>query len=318
MKLQPANIFGIIEGYYLASVLISLNATGVFKKPGRIHSIGTFFPKHDIFRMLITRTDILQRKGKLHFTINSKYRSYMDLGFHIEKFLMAYGNFRTINKTPKIITDDKLFSQAFVAAAQFQNPTLIKSIFKSLKASVILDLGCGAGNILNAFAKSGKIHRSIGVEQNPFLIKAARASIRKNGLSKRVRIAHGNVVTFENLITKKEIAEIDVVFGSSILNEFFYTPTKLISLLKKIKRIFPGKTLIVSDYYGVFHAADFADVNRHYNLVHDFMQVLSAQGVPPKDDTSWNKYYKDADLELVHTFHGSANGINWFVHVIEI
>lgn len=310
-------LFDIIESYYAAHLLIHLNDKGVFKEPGKKRLIKSYFPNADVFRFISTRTDILQPKDENSFIVNKKYGSYISSGFHIEKFLQAYGQFDTAAKQPSIIIDEEKFAETYQHATPFNNPRAVLNFFSLLQARTILDLGCGTGNLITQFCKQNKLNKAFGIDQNPHLNKVAAQLIKKNGLGRRAKIVNGTVTEFDEILDAATLQQVDVVYASSILNEFFYSPAKLVKLLKKLAKIFRGKFMVVADYYGTFHTREANNQDLQHNYVHDVMQVLTGQGVPPKDSRGWNEYYAKAKCKLVHVQEGNSGGINWFIHIVK-
>ena len=307
-------LFDIIESYYAAHMLIHLNNRGVFKDPGKSRMVKNYFPNADVFRFLSTRTDILQPGNNGAFSINKKYGSYINSGFHIEKFLQAYGQFDAMS----IVIDERKFAETYQHATPFSNPGAVLNIFSLLQAQTILDLGCGTGNTMVQFCRQNKLNRAFGIDQNPHLNKAAKQLIKRNSLSARAKVVNGSVTEFDKLLHRAALEQVDVVYGASIFNEFFYSPRKLVALLRKLVKAFRGKFLVVVDYYGSFNSQQKNNRDLHHNYVHDVMQILTGQGVPPKDHKAWNEYYKKANATLLQIQEGSGDGINWFIHIVKL
>ena len=76
----------------------------------------------------------------------------------------------------------------------------------------------------------------------------------------------------------------------------------------------PGRALLVSDYYGCLGQRD----GRWFpkTALHDFVQVISGQGVPPPNLESWQAIYADAGCGLVHALEDdNASG---FIHIVRL
>ena len=316
--MKAKNIFEIIESYYFAKLLTHLQNLGAFRNPRKKKLIKDFFPDKEIFHVLNTRTDIFEIVDDSSFVISPQYDSYMDLGIYIDKFLEAYGQFDSKGKYPLILTDQKKFANAFQSAAAFQTHDTILAILSALKITNLLDLGCGAGGLLVQFCKVNKLNRGIGIDQNPWLCKIAGQLVKKTRIMKRARIINGNVTKFDKLLSATELNTIGAVFGASIFNEFFRKPAELIGLLKKLNRHFAGKFLVISDYYGCLDTAKADKKAFQHNYIHDLMQILTGQGLPPKNSSQWNTYYRQAGCNLAYVYEGTENGINCFIHIVKL
>jgi SAM-dependent methyltransferase len=312
------NIFDIVEGYYLAKLLVYLNRRGFFADPAKKRSIRGDSPDSHVLRFLMDRSDILIPDGANSVVMNPKYASYMELGFHIEKFLEAYGEFDLEGNEPLVKVDEGQFSQAFERASAFQDFGTVLKILSALKVRSILDLGCGAGNLIVQFCRESKSNTAIGIDQNAYLNGIASNKIAESDLQRRAKAIRGNVTEFYKLLSVSEIRSTQAIFGSSIFNEFFYRPADLIKFFKALKKYFPGRYLIVSDYYGSFNTPKANNKRLQHNYVHDVMQILTGQGLPPKDHQGWNEYYKKANCDLAYVYEGTDAGINWFIHIVRL
>jgi hypothetical protein len=106
--------------------------------------------------------------------------------------------------------------------------------------------------------------------------------------------------------------------GRSILNEFFREgPGQVVELLRTLRRSFPGRLFFAVDYYGALSRPG-GGTDSYDGLLQDVVQALSGQGVPPPDLEGWMPIYEDAGCKPIHVYQGSAPGLNWFVHVLEL
>lgn len=310
------DLMDIIESYYLAHILIDLDKRGFFKGLPKSVPVEDYLDNTDIVKMLVTKTDILVPSGKKYFVLNSKYASYINSSFHIEKFLGGYGEVVSAKNGPRIKVNPGKFAEAYEQATPFENHKLILNLLTALGARQILDMGCGMAGLLRSFCKLKKAHTATGIEQNPFMCQQARKEVRLKKMDKQVKIIQGDVTAFNKYIQPGVLEGTDVIIASSILNEFFYTPARLVSFLQKIRRYLPGRFMIVIDYYGILHSRAAMEKRLQHNYIHDMMQVLTGQGVPPKNQAEWNRYYTQAGCKLVHSYNSSGGGINWFIHVV--
>jgi ubiquinone/menaquinone biosynthesis C-methylase UbiE len=311
-------IIEIIESYYAANVLMKLNETDFFENISEKKLIKQYFPNRSIYHFIKQSTDIIESEMGNFFTINPNYSQYATSGFHIDKFLGAYGQFKVKAKAPQIIMDEKKFAAAFDKASYHQTNHHILQLLSQLGVKTLLDLGCGTGKLLIDFCEQSKQHKAFGIEQNVHLLPIVKKQIKQNKLSASIKLIKGNVTNFNTLLKANEQKSIDAIYGASILNEFFQSPTTLVQFLKNLKKTFAGKFFIVVDYYGILNTKQAAKKNKSHNYVHDVMQVLSGQGVPPSTKNDWDVYYKKAGCKLILAHEAKNNSINWFIHVIKL
>jgi SAM-dependent methyltransferase len=352
-KLQPGNkqnIFDLIEGYYMANLLIYLSGKGAFAEKEAAGTKRAFhekgaagtkgaFPEKEaagakgafgagefsglskkdagILQILYDRTDIVVKK-KNGFALNPAYAAYPGMEFHIDKFLKAYGRFDSSGGSPRIEIDAAAFARAFEKVQAWHSYENIIAILSALKARTILDLGAGPGRLVELFCKAAPDNRAFGIDLNKHLCSHANLRLKRMGLGSRVKLKYGSVMDFDTLLSEAAIRSIDVVTGSNIFNEFFEEEKKLVGLLKRLRKTFAGKYLVVMDYYGVLNTRKADDKKFQHSYVHDLVQLFSGQGVPPENYQGWNKYYVLAKCSLMHVYEGTSDGINWFVHIVRL
>jgi hypothetical protein len=132
-------------------------------------------------------------------------------------------------------------------------------------------------------------------------------------MSKRIRILRADARDVDRL------PDAGALHAASLLNELFGRgPDEAVRFLQTIKSRYPGRHCWIVDYYGQLGhnlARNSGAVVRHA-LLHDLIQALSGQGIPPPDLKAWRKIYRSAAVRLIeaHEF-GDANMV-WFVHRI--
>ena len=72
------------------------------------------------------------------------------------------------------------------------------------------------------------------------------------------------------------------------------------------------------NYYGKLTQLHTIDLKYRHTLLHDIVQVISAQGIPPPDLEKWVAIYHAANCQLVHAYEGESSGIEWFIHVVQL
>ncbi|MEI9983883.1 MAG: hypothetical protein WDN69_12120 [Aliidongia sp.] len=98
-----------------------------------------------------------------------------------------------------------------------------------------------------------------------------------------------------------------------LLNEFMAdSGTNAIRVLSDLAKLLPGRMLVIADYYGRLNEP--ADAVPAF-LLHDFVQLVSGQGIPPPDSAGWGRLYAASGWRLVHVINDDRS--NRFVHILK-
>ena len=89
----------------------------------------------------------------------------------------------------------------------------------------------------------------------------------------------------------------------------------MIAWLASLKSAFPGRTLLISDYYGG-HPGGGQKPRKPDIALHDFAQLISGQGIPPPNLKAWRKIYHMADCAMVHAVEDRAS--SFFAHILRL
>jgi SAM-dependent methyltransferase len=240
----------------------------------------------------------------------------------LDLYCGAYGpclaRMREVFRTPEIgagLVDEKSLSQAFATVGVVSFP-IVPSLIRQLGISSLLDLACGPATLLIELACADANFHGWGVDLSQFMCTAAMEGIAARGLSDRIQIFQGDVCRLGDFLPGRVRESVDTIFGGSILNQFFQPETKAVDFLRMIAAGFPGRTLIVADYYGRLGRVEDIDDSCSDMLIHDVAQAISGQGVPPPNVAGWYKVYESAGCQLVHTFEGDS--ADWFVHLVRL
>lgn len=313
------NIYDLIEAHYLLILLKHLYKKGFFKNPDRPKRIKYFFENSTVFHLVRQQTDLIGRANATHCYLSASYHSYLHSGFLIDKFIEGFSETGQSSDWPLLTVNAPLFSSAFEKAAAFQNNTIQLSLLNQLGARHLLDLGCGKGKLLYEFCNASANHKGTGIDQNTYLLNAARKQCKSASLKKRMAFYEGDVAKVGTYLTKEEMKSVDVIYGASILNEFCQQKETLKRFLIQLRKLFKGKYLVVLDYYGVLTSAKASHRPLQPAYVHDIMQLLSGQGVPLQSRQQWFSIYKQAGCTPVFHFEPEVGkGNNWFIHVIKL
>jgi SAM-dependent methyltransferase len=188
-------------------------------------------------------------------------------------------------------------------------------VIAQLGRGAVLDLGCGTAALLIALATADPGFAGWGLEKNPAMVRAARAGVRAAGLVRRVRVLAGDVAGLAAAVPDEVAAAIGTVTMCDVANEMFRAgPARFVAWLRTARARFPGRLLIVSDYYGRLGDPD-APPHRE-TLLQDYVQVISGQGVPPRDARAWQAIYRRAGCRLVHAIEDRTT--TRFIHVAQL
>lgn len=271
-----------------------------------------------ILQYVAERTDILGRDGDAYFpgpgyTAGSR--------FMIDQYIRAYGN--NAAKLPALLRDPAaargLVDQPSHARAyeQLEGPgvNILPDLVRQLDFNFLLDIGCGPGSLLLELAKSDPGFIGWGVDISPSMHEIAIRRIRALGLEKRLAIFLGDCANLADIVSPEVAKQVQTIVASSLLNEFFaVNSARAIAWLKALKEDYPGRNLLITDYYGCLGQRQ--PPWPRMTALHDFVQVISGQGVPPANLAKWQEIYAAAGCDLVHVVED--NEASCFVHFIRL
>lgn len=250
----------------------------------------------------------------------SAFASKFNLEFPLLKYVSGYGP--CVNNICEILDDPKsggarvdrpALAQAF-ALVQSEIPKFFLEILDRHDVTRILDLGCGQGLFLRAFAEHKNNLTGIGIDLNRHSIAIARQKSSAHGLSNRLRFVCEDALLFDQCIAAEELRRIDCVFCKDLLNEFFHEgPDSVARCLKKIVTTFPGKPIIVVDYLSSKSTENNIDPRLR---IHDFVQLVSGQGIPPSEYSHWCEVYELAGLAVEEHYDIPSDGYDMFLDVL--
>lgn len=315
MKKAKKDLFDIIEGFYLSQILVFLQEAGYFSGNKKI----TVPQKHleQLLLVLAENTNIIKKQRNGTFKLSGDYAHYPLLGFHIDKLLKAYGHIAPGKNKFRLQTDERQFAGAYKKVYPFQNWQFLLDMIKDWPVNHLLDLGCGMGKLAVEFCKQDKNHTAAGIDAGKEMCSAARAFIQKERLAAKAKIYCAKAEAFYRVLPVAVMERTDIIVASNLLNEFFSGDGAAVAaLLKQLKKHFPGRPLLVVDYYGILGTPRHADAGLRHNYVHDLIQLFSGQGVPPASSKHWEKIYHSAGCTLEAVTEGRSQGVNWFVHLV--
>ena len=187
------------------------------------------------------------------------------------------------------------------------------SLLAQLGVRALLDVGCGPGHLLRAMAQQDAGFRGWGIDANAGMCRIARAGLRAAGASRRVRILHGDGRRPERMLPASARGKIDAIMAGDLANELCAADGAAVEWLQRLRLAFPERWLLVSDYYGrLGHGRE----ARRETLLHDYVQAISGQGIPPPDRKAWQALYRAAGVRLLHCIEDTST--TRFLHLLRL
>ena len=127
---------------------------------------------------------------------------------------------------------------------------------KTLKVDTVVDLGCGSGDIIIDFCKRQKTFKGVGVDISKSALKVAKINVKKNKLSKRIDLIHGDMKNPATYSSKLKSSNNKLAFNAIMaLHEFLIDGEEaVINILKKMKKKFPGSYFILGEFNKASHS----------------------------------------------------------------
>jgi len=212
------------------------------------------------------------------------------------------------------LVDREQHKRAFERAAPWdRNP--LGALIDQLGLNSILDIGCGTASMLLYLASCSEDFKGWGIDNSSWMCTAARKRIAEAGLRSRVKILSGDSRDLSSVVPSRIVDRVQALTASGVANEFFSDGiSHAVKWLTNIKAVFPGRTLLIADYYGQLGYSR-ENVWRGIAL-HDYVSAISGQGIPPPNLAGWKKVYRASHCTLIQTVEepGSPN----FIHVLKL
>lgn len=317
------SVFDLVEAYQLSRAVAVLNDLKVFasQKPFTAKQLAR---RHDLDAKLLggtleyvaLRTDLLRRTAGEQFVVTRNESRFL-----IDLYTGAYG--RTADQLGKILSDPAVapasvdrvrYARAFEsvdAAAMGMLPRVIRA----LEFNYTLDLGCGNGELLLELARRDSSFVGWGIDSNPAMLKIARARLRKARMGKQVQLMEADGGSIGTTVPASVRTQIRSLTCCNFANEMFGRGQReAIKWFRELCRLFPGRPLLNSDYYGRLGKKHRQP--QRETLLHDYAQLISGQGVPPATAVEWDSVYSKAGCRLVHVIDDTST--TRFIHIIAL
>ncbi|RXT47859.1 RiPP biosynthesis methyltransferase ApyS [Bradyrhizobium betae] len=327
-RADPArhSAFDLAEGFYLAHALLALEHNGVLRSLARPATAAALAKKHHVHAGLLqSALELLAARTNLITCHADRFRlagAYDDHArFVVHQYLGAYGPAaialgRTLRK-PELaaaLIDRKQHAKAFEDSPTLSSD-LITDLIVQLGFNDVLDLGCGNGALLSGLTRRMTEFRGFGLDGNPAMCALARRRLKATPDASRVRIFRGDSRRPDTALPASVKRQVRTLSAASLANEFFGSGNREAERwLARLKAAFPGRTLLIGDYYGQLGYG--RRLRSRALAVHDFAQAISGQGVPPPDLASWKTIYRNAQCTLVHVVEDED--ATFFVHLLKL
>jgi SAM-dependent methyltransferase len=316
------SVFDLVEAYQLSRAVAVLNDLKVFEA-AKPFSAKQLAAKHGldvtllagVLEYIALRTDLLRRTADEQFVVTRNNSRFL-----IDLYTGAYGG--TADQLAKILRDpaiapasvDRLrYARAFESvdgAAQ----GILPDVISALEFNYMVDLGCGNGDLLLELAQCNGSFVGWGVDSNPAMLKVARARLREAHIGKRVRFLEADGARLHKEIPASIRSQIRSITCCNFANEMFgHGARQAINWFRELRKLFPGRPLLNSDYYGRLGRTKNRNLPRE-TLLHDYAQLISGQGVPPATMAQWRSIYSKAGCRLVHVIEDTTT--TRFIHIV--
>lgn len=328
--MERLKVINLIEGAHLLKAVSLLYKSGlseILKEPKTVESLVSFsgFEHGKLESMLwylAERTDFIEKKGEGTYQLNEAYFSYRKSEFLIRQYAQAYsfdGDILEYSlkgvKTVSFVDEEKhALAYKKLEGAGFP---FLKKLIGQMDVNCVLEFGCGAGNLLMELAREHKGFRGYGVDANKEMYTRFTENISKYNLSGQLTAFHGNAEKPNGIINEAGLKEVELIVAASLVNSFFSEGEgQIINWLQMMKSVFPDRRLLIADYYGrmgVDHYSNSPEI-----LLHDWVQLISNQGIPPAEEGAWRKIYEKAGCRLLDTMEPEKSLIPFFVHLVSL
>ena len=316
--------FDLAEGFQLSHAVWTLHHLGLLGALATPLTAKQLAARHSLDAGLVSgllayvaaRTDLLRRKGARF--VATRHAAGAP-AFLLDLYVGAFGGnaaglgalLRRPSLAPRAI-DRALQARAFAGAP---DSGALPAIIRGLGFTRLLDLGCGSGALLADLAAKDADFTGWGIDANRAMCRAARRRLRAAGAGRRVRILEGDCRDLARAVPPAIRADVGAVAAGDLANEMFAEGDgAVIAWLHRMRALFPGRPLLLADYYGRLGAG--AGKASRETLLHDYVQLISGQGIPPASAAQWRRIYAGAGCRLLHVIEDKRT--TRFIHLVRL
>lgn len=312
-----------LEGYYLTQIVDAFAREGVLEALGRGDTIDTIATDRGYdLRLLRGLCEFVAERSDL------LDRSVLDAGVRdtaavLDLYVGGFGRcLSALSSTLRAPgsggqwVDEQRHAAAF-ARTESAHPPIFTALIRELSIGTLLELGCAGGGLLLELAGDDGF-RGIGIDSNPRAIEVARSRARDRGLSERLTFVEGDLIAAAEQLAPELRDSVEALFASSIFNGFFgWSERSIESVLIQLAALFPGRILLLADYYGRL-GWNVGAPSSGLGWIHDLAQLVSGQGVPPPDLSMWRAIYERSGSRFVQSLERSVDGVSTFIHIVQL
>jgi len=321
------SIVETIEAHYLTLVIDTLHRLGVLAQLSEPRDAAWLAEAlgldAELLAMLLgwigERTDLLERRADGRYARADGRPGFLEhmLDQYVGGYGQAVGQLEHLLKGDVVVRPDlERHAHAFSdPSAETGTQDELTGLVLAFGATHVIELGCGGGQRLCALADANSELYAVGIDANPFVAQAARATISQRNLDYRLSVLIGDALDQLESMGGSETCQ--MVIASSLLNEYWSEEGELAHFLTRLGTLLPGRILLVSDYYSRLGLHNTGERPAR-TLLHDLAQLASGQGLPPPDAERWTAAYREAGAELLQSIEASGDGIERFIHIVKL
>ena len=322
-----------LEGFYVTLIVDCLHREGVLDdlaagaSAASIARARAFEPRvlSELLEYVALRCDLVDRAGDGSFSVAPAHRR--STAHLMDQYVGGFGPcLRDLSAVLRDAqagvsrVDVRRHAAAFAHTDGLVSAPEIVRLADELGIGVLLDIGCGGGQLLVEIAARRPDFTGIGMDANPSVVAAARDYVARRGFAERIRIVCGDALEAARDLSGEDRAAVDAIAAVSVANAYAagYAGRTIDDFLRRLQALFPNRIVFLSDYYGRLGAVRDEPERFQRTLVHDVAQVVSAQGVPPADADAWGAIYERTACTLVAVYEGETEGIRRFLHIVQL
>ena len=145
------------------------------------------------------------------------------------------------------------------------------------------------------------------------MCRVAQVRIRAERLGTQVKVFESDSRRLRAVLPPDVRANVQAVTACQVANEMFGAgQSRVVAWLRGIRKMLPGRPLLIMDYYGRLGSK--TQGGDRETLLHDYVQLISGQGIPPASMAEWRAIYTEAECRLAHVIEDRAT--TRFVHIV--
>lgn len=315
-----------IEGFHVASMMNQLAGIGVLdalETPTAPSDVASAFGLDE--RLLTRCLEFLDGRTDLVESVDGGYRVTSSWNDHaaarLDQYVGAYGRqttelisiLRNPSRGPQLV-DRRSHARALSAGAG-PAAQVVADLIQQLDLAPTLDLGCGTGALLVHLAQRDTDFVGTGIDASPEMCAAAERRIAEAGVADRVTVVEADAFELDRrLLGDRSVRSLT---ACSVLDELWNPDDDRPSVADWLARagsLFPGAALLVADYFG--RLGHVPPPWPRAIALHDLVQALSGQGIPPPDRHGWLEAYDAAGVQVLHMVEDDPP--TFFVHLLKL